>query len=67
MEESIKCAGIEKDMIDEVIAGDCIQSIDETNTARTAALSIGIPVEVPAYTIQKQCNSSMQALAAGKS
>lgn len=67
MEEAIGRAGIEKSAIDEVIAGDCIQSIDEANTARTAALSIGIPVEVPAYTIQKQCTSSMQALAAAKS
>lgn len=63
MEEAIQRAGIEKGMLDEVIAGDCIQCIDEVNTARTAALSIGIPVTVPAYTIQKQCTSSMQALA----
>ncbi|MFY9397693.1 MAG: thiolase family protein [Desulfomonilia bacterium] len=67
MEEAIKRAGITKDMIDEVIAGDCLQGIDEANTARTAALSIGIPQEIPAYTIQKQCTSSMQALASAKS
>lgn len=67
MEEAIKRAGINKSMISEVIAGDCIQCIDEANTARTAALSIDIPVEVPAYTIQKQCTSSMQALNSAKS
>ena len=67
MEEAIKRAGIQKDSISEVIGGDCIQCIDEANTVRTAALSIDIPVEVPAYTIQKQCTSSMQALASAKS
>lgn len=67
MEEAIERAGIEKNSIDEVIAGDCIQVIDEANTARTAALSIDIPVEVPAYTIQKQCSSSMQALSSARS
>jgi acetyl-CoA C-acetyltransferase len=66
MEEAVRRAGIVKGMISEVIAGDCIQSADEANTARTAALSIGIPVEVPAYTIQKQCSSSMQALSSAR-
>ncbi len=67
MEEAIRRAGIEKNQIDEVIAGDCIQVIDEANTARTAALSIDIPVEIPAYTVQKQCASSMQALSSARS
>lgn len=67
MEEAIRRAGIDKGVISEVIAGDCIQVIDEANTARTAALSIGIPVEIPAYTVQKQCPSSMQALSSARS
>ena len=66
MEAAIARAGVEKGAIDEVIAGDCIQCPDEANTARTAALSIGIPVEVPAYTVQKQCSSSMQALSSAR-
>ena len=66
MEAALARAGVEKGAIDEVIAGDCIQCPDEANTARTAALSIGIPVEVPAYTIQKQCSSSMQALSSAR-
>ncbi|HYR03036.1 MAG TPA: thiolase family protein, partial [Syntrophobacteria bacterium] len=48
-----------------VIFGDCIQCTDEANTARTAALAAGIPHQVPAFTIQRQCASSMQALASG--
>ncbi len=66
MKEALKRACIEGEEVDEVIAGDCIQCPDEANTARNAALSVGIPVEVPAYTIQKQCSSSMQALSSAR-
>jgi acetyl-CoA C-acetyltransferase len=61
MKEAIGRAGIKADMLDDVIFGDCIQCCDEANTARTAALRAGIPVEVPAVTIQRQCASGMQA------
>jgi acetyl-CoA C-acetyltransferase len=66
MDESLRRAGTDKGQLDEVIAGECLQNPDESNTARTAALSIDIPVEVPAYTVMKACNSSMQALANGR-
>ncbi len=66
MEAAVSRAGIDKGVLDEVIVGDCVQCPDEANTARTAALAIGIPVEVPAYTVQKQCASSMQALASAR-
>ncbi len=62
MNEAVARAGIEKGAVDEIVLGDCIQCADEANTARTAALAAGFPAEVPAYTIQKQCSSSMQAL-----
>lgn len=64
--EALRRAGVEPADLDEVIAGDCIQASDEANTARTAALAAGIPVEVPAYTVQKQCSSSMQALSSAR-
>jgi len=66
MTEALRRAGVAADQLDEVIVGECIQCPDEANTARTAALAIGIPVEVPAYTVQKQCSSSMQALASAR-
>ncbi len=66
MQEVLARAGIGAESLDEVIAGECIQCPDEANTARTAALAAGIPVEVPAYTVQKQCSSSMQALASAR-
>ncbi|PKL40463.1 MAG: acetyl-CoA C-acyltransferase [Spirochaetae bacterium HGW-Spirochaetae-1] len=65
MQEAMKRAGVTGDMLDDVIMGDCIQTSDEANTARTAALKAGIPVEVPATTIQRQCASGMQATVFG--
>jgi acetyl-CoA C-acetyltransferase len=55
--------GIDTALVDDVVLGDCCQAPDEANTARTAMLAAGLPVEVPACTIQRQCSSAMQALA----
>ena len=63
--EVLKRANISGDQLDDVILGDCCQCADEANTARTAALKAGVPVEVPAVTIQRQCSSAMAALAFG--
>lgn len=63
MKEAVKRAGkLDVNLIDDIIVGDCLQCFDEANTARTAALMAGLPVEIPAVTIQRQCSSSMQAL-----
>ena len=62
MKEAMKRAGVEGAQLSDVLVGDCVQCADEANTARTAALGIGIPVEVPAATIQRQCSSAMQAV-----
>lgn len=56
MEEALKRAQVSKEMLEEVILGHCIQRTDEPNTARTAALKMGIPVSVPAFTVQRQCS-----------
>ncbi|MBF0531284.1 MAG: acetyl-CoA C-acetyltransferase [Deltaproteobacteria bacterium] len=52
-------------LISDVIMGDCLQCPDEANTARTAMLKAGLPVEIPAVTIQRQCSSAMQAVIFG--
>jgi len=62
MDEAIKRAGVSSDKLGDVIFGDCIQTSEEANTARTAALKAGIPIEVPATTIQRQCASGMQSV-----
>jgi len=62
MEEAIARAGIEPAGIDEVIFGQTKQSADAANLARMSALKAGIPVEVPAYTVMRQCGSGLQAI-----
>ena len=55
-------SGVDPALLDDVILGDCCQAPDEANTARTAMLKAGIPVDIPAVTIQRQCSSAMQAM-----
>lgn len=63
--EVLNRAKVPVELISDVILGDCIQCPDEANTARTAMLKAGLPVEIPAVTIQRQCSSAMQAIAFG--
>ena len=66
MVEVIKRAhDLDASLISDIIIGDCLQCPDEANTARTAALMAGLPAAVPAFTVQRQCASSMQALISG--
>ena len=60
--EAVKRAGIDLAAIDEVIFGQTKQSADAPNIARVAALKAGIPTEVPAYTVMRQCGSGLQAV-----
>jgi acetyl-CoA C-acetyltransferase len=62
IEEAIKRAGIEPGDVDEVIMGQTKQSADAANLARVASLRAGVPIEVPAYTIMRQCGSGLQAI-----
>jgi acetyl-CoA C-acetyltransferase len=55
-------AGVEPEAVDEVIIGQTKQSADAANLARVAALKAGFPVEVPAYTVMRQCGSGLQAI-----
>jgi acetyl-CoA C-acetyltransferase len=48
--------------IDHVIMGEVKQSADPSNIARVVALASGIPSEVPAYTVHRQCGSGLQAI-----
>ena len=50
------------DAFDEVIAGCVMPGPDEANIARVAALRLGCGEQVPAFTVQRNCASGMQAL-----
>ncbi len=48
--------------LDEVIVGCVMPGPDEANIARVIALRLGVPQTVPAWTVQRNCASGMQAL-----
>ncbi len=48
--------------IDEVIFGCVAPGPDEANIARVVALRLGLPEHVPAWTVQRNCASGMQAI-----
>ncbi len=62
IQEAVKRAGIQPTLIDEVIMGNVLQGGQGQNPARQAAVQAGIPVEVPAYTINKVCGSGIKAV-----
>jgi acetyl-CoA C-acetyltransferase len=50
------------DLLDEVILGCVSSGPDEANIARVVALRLGCGDQVPAWTVQRNCASGMQAL-----
>ena len=54
--------GIDTGEIDEVIMGCVSQPADAMNVARVIALRSGIPEEVPAMTVHRNCASGLEAL-----
>ncbi len=53
------------DALDEVIVGCMIPAPDEANIARVIALRLGCGKKMPAFTVQRNCASGLQALASG--
>lgn len=62
IEEAVKRAGVSPADVDEVIFGNVNSPAICLNVSREASLRAGIPVEVPAFTISRQCGSSLQAV-----
>jgi acetyl-CoA C-acetyltransferase len=52
----------EPDAIDEVVMGCVMPGPDEANIARILALRLGCGQQVPAWTVQRNCASGLQAL-----
>jgi acetyl-CoA C-acetyltransferase len=57
---AIAKAGINKNLIQEVVAGQCNQAGSPGNTARHIAMGAELPVESFAFTVHQQCASSMR-------
>jgi acetyl-CoA acetyltransferase family protein len=59
----IERAGIEPELVEDVVAG-CVTQVGEqsNNVARNAWLQAGLPVSTPAATVDRQCGSAQQAV-----
>jgi len=56
-------AGVRAELVEEVVMGHGRQAGSGPNTARQVAKRAGLPQRVPAYTVNKACASSLQAVA----
>jgi acetyl-CoA C-acetyltransferase len=61
--ESLKRSGLPADKIESLIMGNVIQAGVKMNPARQAGIGAGLPVEVPAMTVNRVCGSGAQAIA----
>ncbi len=60
--EALKRANVAAEKIDEVIIGTHFQAGIKANSARQVSLGAGIPVEVPAWTVNKNCGTGLKAI-----
>ncbi|XVG96167.1 acetyl-CoA C-acetyltransferase [Eubacteriales bacterium KG127] len=62
IKEALKRAGVNPCDVDEVIMGNVLQAGLGQNVARQMSLDAGLPVEIPAMTINKVCGSGLRAV-----
>ena len=60
--ETIKRSGLMPEKVQAVVMGHVVQAGAAMNPARQAAINGGIPVEVPAFTVNRVCGSGAQAI-----
>lgn len=63
--EAVKRANLAPDRVDELIVGNILQAGLGVNPARVIGMEAGFPVEVPSFTVNKACGSSIKAIALG--
>lgn len=63
IKEAVIRAGIKPELVEEVVFGNVLQAGLGQNPARQAAVKAGLPLEVPAMTINKVCGSGLRAVA----
>lgn len=62
LKEVVLRSKIDPNKIDEVIIGNVAQPAEAANIARVIALKAGIPENVPAFTVHRNCASGMEAM-----
>ncbi len=60
---ALQRSGIAADEVDAVVLGQVVQAGAGPNPARQAAVAAGLPMSVPAYTVNKLCLSGLASLA----
>lgn len=64
--EALQRAAVTPDRVDHVVLGNVLQtSVDAIYGARHVALHAGIPIEVPALTLNRLCGSGLQSVVTG--
>jgi len=61
--ETVKRSGLSPDKVDTVVMGNVIQAGVKMNPARQAAIAAGLPINVPALSVNRVCGSGAQAIA----
>ena len=59
---AVERAGVRPEQVDQVILGCVGQVMEDAYIARHAAVEAGLPVEVPAYTVNRICGSGLEAI-----
>lgn len=62
IKEAVKRAGIQPEQVDQVYMGCVIQAAQGQNVARQATLKAGLPIEVPAVTMNVVCGSGLNCV-----
>lgn len=62
IKESLRRSGIKPEQVDEVYMGCVVQAGQKPNVARQAAIAAGLPVEVPATTVNILCGSGLHSV-----
>ncbi|MGN1142050.1 MAG: thiolase family protein [Oliverpabstia sp.] len=63
VKEAVKRAGITPEDVDEVIVGQVGEIAENGFVARAISLKAGLPKECTAYSVNRQCGSSLQSIA----
>ena len=61
--ETLRRAGLDATRVGSVVMGNVVQAGNRMNPARQAAINGGVPVAVPAMTVNRVCGSGAQAVA----
>jgi acetyl-CoA C-acetyltransferase len=62
IKEAVSRAGIEPRQVDQVVLGCVGQVMEDGYISRHAAVKAGLPIEVPAYTVNRICGSGLEAI-----